>query len=238
MSQPRAPARAASPTTRRDRFPRRRPTPSPARQAASRTGARRRRRRDDPTRAPPPSPPRSRAILARGHGPRQEDRRAAPGHARRHRDPLPLARQPPRVRARARSARHPDLRLQGTRLLRRRRDQGRRRADSLPRRARRPTCARPRSCGRASSACRIAAWRCWRPPWLGADRRRRRAGRRRRRSTTRIGACWRWRARRVPRWLAQVDRIPPAELIEQILRRHRLRLRAARAAAARRRGRT
>ena len=55
------------------------------------------------------------------------------GDAGRHRHPVPFARQPSRVRERARGGRHPDLRLQGAGLLRRRRDQGSVRADPLPR---------------------------------------------------------------------------------------------------------
>ena len=50
---------------------------------------------------------------------------AARGDGRRHRDPLPIARQPSRVRGGARSPRRVDVRLQGTRILRRRRDPGR-----------------------------------------------------------------------------------------------------------------
>ena len=50
-----------------------------------------------------------------GDGPGQGDRHRAPGPARRHRHPVPVALEPPRVRARAERARHPDLRLQGTR---------------------------------------------------------------------------------------------------------------------------
>ena len=59
---------------------------------------------------------------------------AAAGPGRRHRHPVPLALEPSGIRARAEPPRHPHLRLQGARLLRRRRNQGRRRADPLPRR--------------------------------------------------------------------------------------------------------
>ena len=51
----------------------------------------------------------------------------------RHRHPLPLARQPSRLRDRARSARRLDVRLQGPRILRRRRNPGRGRAAEVPR---------------------------------------------------------------------------------------------------------
>ena len=45
-------------------------------------------------------------------------------------------------------------------------------------------------------------------------------------STTRTSACWRSRGAYVPGWLAQVDRVPPAELFETHPGRQRLRLRA------------
>ena len=76
---------------------------------------------------------RDRPAARRRHGPRQGDRPDETDDAGRHRDPVPVANQPPRIRARARRAWRPDLRLQGARLLRRRRDQGRHRAAALPR---------------------------------------------------------------------------------------------------------
>ncbi len=74
---------------------------------------------------------------------RHQGRRARPRHrhrarraAGRHRHSLPLPRQPPRVRARAGAGGRALLRLQGPRLLRRRRGEGRDRAHPLPGRAR------------------------------------------------------------------------------------------------------
>ena len=69
---------------------------------------------------------RDRAAGRRGRARSRPDDRREEGHpARRHRDSLPHAREPPRVRERARTARSAVVRLQGPRLLRRRRDQGR-----------------------------------------------------------------------------------------------------------------
>ena len=67
---------------------------------------------------------------------RPPDRRAAGDRARRRRHPVPVARQPSRVRARARAGRRAVLRLQGPRVLRRRRSEGRDGAAAVPGRAR------------------------------------------------------------------------------------------------------
>ena len=58
------------------------------------------------------------APVVGGHGPRSRDRRPSRHPRRRHRDPLPHAGKPPRVRSGARAARHPVVRLQGARVLR------------------------------------------------------------------------------------------------------------------------
>ena len=60
--------------------------------------------------------------------------RRAPGGG--HRRAVPVAREPSRVRARARAPRRSSLRLQGAGLLRRRRDQGRDGVDPVPRQSR------------------------------------------------------------------------------------------------------
>ena len=81
----------------------------------------------------------------------------APRAGRRHRHPVPLAIEHREFERELNARGIPTLRLQRTRLLRRRRNQGCRRADSLSRRSVVVTCARRRSCARASSGCPIAA---------------------------------------------------------------------------------
>ena len=127
-------------------------------------------------------------------------------------------------------ARHPDLRLQGARLLRRRRDQGRRRRCS-------GTWRDPSSDLRAAAFLRS---RFVRLSDRGAGAARRRAWPRRsptpsrprrRRARRRGSARARARARGACRgWLALVDRVPPADLLEQLLPETGLRVRAARPA--------
>ena len=72
------------------------------------------------------APARGRAGPGPGHRPAPA-RRAA-----RRRHSLPVTAEPPRIRAGAARARHPDLRLQGARLFRRRGDQGRAGPAALP----------------------------------------------------------------------------------------------------------
>ena len=80
-------------------------------------------------------------------------------------------------------------------------------------------CGPPRSCARASSACRIAALaRAGAEAGRRADRARA-ARTRRPRSTTKIAACsLHARGAVVRAGCARVDRVPPADLIEQLLR--------------------
>ena len=139
-------------------FPRRRrrPTSAAARRSASRP-------REDPDDVRGGRRGGDRADPARGHASAIADRRArgraTPGDI----GILFRSRASHREFERAlEAARHPDLCLQGSGLLRRRRDQGRRRRCSATSPTRRPTCARPRSCARASSACPMPRWRCWR----------------------------------------------------------------------------
>ena len=73
------------------------------------------------------------ADSARGQRPRPQDGGAAAGGAGRHRCPVPVARQPSGVRAGARAAVDSHIRLQGTGLLRRRRDEGCDGADTFSR---------------------------------------------------------------------------------------------------------
>ena len=158
---------------------------------------------------------RDRAAAARGDasatGRRGVARRSAAG---RRRHPLPLAREPPRVRAGARAAARPDVRLQGPRLLRGRRGEGRPRAAALSRASPPRTCPR----GRLPPVARRAP-----------VRRRARPPRARLASSLRHGRapCRRLdeedaraldlaRAA-VRRWLALVDRLPPAELLDRVL---------------------
>ena len=93
MSQPEARRGTSSPTARQRPFPRqpverRAPRPGARHRGGGRSGRLRR-----------AGAPEDRASAARGDRPRSQHRRGAPGHAGRHRDPLPLARQPSRVRA-------------------------------------------------------------------------------------------------------------------------------------------
>ena len=171
---------------------------------------------------------RDRADSARGQRARSQDRRAAAGVGGGHRGAVPLARESSRVRARARAARDSGLRLQGSRLLRRRRDEGRDGADSLPRQP----GVRPSRGGVPALALRPSV-RC-RARDAGAA-----AGRGRARSSDQPGPdsgqpdedlqaridalddedqrVLAVARRYVPGWVAQVDRVPPAELFETIL---------------------
>ena len=159
---------------------------------------------------------RNRPAAVRHDGARSDDRRRARGGRRGHRDPVPLARQPSRFRSGARSPRGLDLRLQGARLLRRRRDPGRRRAAALSRRS------------AVGSARRDAAAIAHRPAlgWRGRPARQGVRGRDPERRAaagagaaraTRIGACSTGCARAVPRWLSWVDRLAPSELLDAVL---------------------
>ena len=134
--------------------------------------------------------------------------------------------------ARARAARRADLRLQGARLLRRRRDPGRRGAAALSGRSDCRICAPPRFCARASCGCRTTRSRA-----LGAAPRRRAprprtaAG-----SAERLGdggpaACWRQAARRRAALAVAGRSLPPAELLDARAARDGVRLRDPRTAA-------
>ena len=129
-----------------------------------------------------------RLIASETHVRDRETGRQAARPGRRHRHPVPLARLPSRLRGRARGARRAHLRLQGTRLLRVRRDPGPLRADSLPRAARLrragsgvsaiavrpPQRRRPRRRSHATSGtCCAAATSGRRSASLGPDDRRR-----------------------------------------------------------------
>ena len=107
---------------------------------------------------------------------------------------------------------HPGLCLQGTRIFRLGRDQGRVRASQyLAHRNR--TCVPQRFSDRASSGCRTRAWRRWRrisptplpargwPSVLDAEDRR----------------VLELVRQTVSGWLSAADRIPPAKLFEQVL---------------------
>ncbi len=114
----------------RDRFPveadtcrRGRRSRTDPRRRRRRNGRRMRRRRRRRNRGDPRRP---------GDRPRQEHGPRTPGAARGHRHTLPVPLDASRVRARAQRPQHPDPRLQGTGLLRRRRNQGCRGVDSLP----------------------------------------------------------------------------------------------------------
>ena len=139
--------------------------------------------------------------------------------------------------ARARSAGHPDLRLQRPRVLRRRRDQGRRRRSFVFSRI-------------PSSELRAAAFLRSRFVRLSdealarlapataaalAIRSRRAARAARRRRPARAGAGARAACRG---WMSRVDRVPPADLHRAHAARDGVRVRAARTACARRPGRT
>ena len=174
--------------------------------------------------------PRSRGCFATTTVRDRDDRRARGRAARRHRHPVPLARQPSRVRSGARAPRHPDLRLQRTRLLRRRRDQGRRRAAALPRRsdvgpARRgvPAIAVRPAVGRGAGAARRRA-----SPTRSAAPSRPAAGAARTRT---IGACSIvLRARGAATGCRGSIGCRRPSCSSSVLARDRVRLRAARAA--------
>ena len=182
---------------------------------------------------------RDRADPARGHRPRSQHRRA-PGRRRRATSRSCSDRAPAIASSSTSSSGCgiPTYVYKGLGLLRRRRDQGRRRAGPLPGAARARTCARPRflrsrfvrlsDAALAQLAPRLAAALTRAP-----SRRTAVAG-----WTTRIGGVL-LHVRDAGRgWLPRVDRVPPADLLEQLLPRDGLRLRAARAAPACRRGRT
>ena len=150
------------------------------------------------------------------HRPRSGERAAAPRRPRRHRDPVPLARRPPRVRARARGRGRAGVRLQGPRLLRRRRDQGRGRHHPPPGRA----GLRPARRGVPALAPGAAVG-----PGPGASRTRSRgcdhgAGSRRPRRRHSIPPM-RLRLRQARAWLAEwlplIDRVPPADVLDHVL---------------------
>ena len=119
----RVPFRRARPLSGRREAGRRRRRPGPGargRPGRERRGVRRAGGRRDRAAAP------GRA----GTGPPY--RRAPPGRAGRRGRPVPVTTEPPRDRAGPERARDPDLRLQGARLLRRRRDQGRAGVAAVP----------------------------------------------------------------------------------------------------------
>ena len=150
-------------------------------------------------------------------------RAAAAGAAGRHRDSVSRPRRPSVLRGRARGARHPDLRLQGPRLLRRAGGAGSAGAAARISRSPTRTCAPPSSCDRGSSGCPTsalaragavafaAALDCDRGV-AGVDRARRsidldRAAARRARAPARARAGWRWPIA-----------LPPSELVDIVLR--------------------
>ena len=145
---------------------------------------------------------------------------ARDGEPGRHRHPVPLARQPPRVRGGARAPRRLDLRLQGPRLLRRRRDPGRGGAAALSRRS----AVGPARRGVAAIAHRAAVRRrrcaSRRRALAAADPERRTAAgdarTARRRGSRACSSCF---ARAVPA-LAGAGSIalPPSELLDAVLR--------------------
>ena len=92
-------------------------------------------------------------------GARSADRRPARGQAGGHRHPVPVAREPSRIRGGARASRRFDLRLQGSRLFRRARNSGRGRAASDFWRNRRRISGPPRFCDRGSCGCPTTAIR-------------------------------------------------------------------------------
>ncbi len=97
------------------------------------------------------------AAAGTRHDSRSAYRRAPSDRPRRHRRPVPDAREPCAVRGRPREARRPVLRLQGPRLLRRRRDQGRAGARQLPGGSVFEPAEPPRCCAHASSAFQTKA---------------------------------------------------------------------------------
>ena len=206
------------------------PAPTP-RARTDRSASRSRTRR---TSAPPPSPTKSRRSSTVGDRPRQGDR-----HRRGRPGPATSASCSGRGRAIASSSASSNARgiptyvYKGLGLLRRRRNQGRRRADSLSRRA----DVAPARGGVPALALHPAVgsrrWRGWRPTLASALTPTRCRPRWTRCWTTRIGdVLEHWRGPAVARWLALVDRITPAELLDAISRRDRLRLRARRTAPA------
>ena len=135
--------------------------------------------------------------------------------ARRHRRAVPHARGPSPARTGAGEAPRPVLRLQGARLLRRRRDQGRARAARVPRRSlleparRRAAALAPRAgVGRGTEAAGAGSGRCAGPGRAGVS------------GAARARRTWpvcRRRARSLAGWLPLVDRLPPAELLDRVL---------------------
>ena len=122
-------------------------------------------------------------LLATGDRARSADGRRPAGGGRRRRDPLSHPRRASGVPARARGARHPQLRLQGPRVLRRRRSEGRLCGAALSGQSRVGPAGRgvPAVALRPTVGCRAGAPR--RPgsrrPWSTPDRERRRSRRRR-----------------------------------------------------------
>ena len=169
-------------------------------------------------------------LAAAGGGDRARSRyrRRARGASGGYRDPVPLARFASRVRAGARSTRAAVLRLQGPGLLRCRRDQGSLGVDALSRRAgvESPRGGVPAIALRATLG--YCAARTGARPRGGArairDRRRTphpsplpaSGARESQLSEEDRGVLARLRAS-LPEWLALVDRLPPAELIDHIL---------------------
>ena len=144
-------------------------------------------------------------------GRRRRPRRQGPGRGH----PVPHAREPPRVRGRARAPAHPDARLQGDGLLRRRRDQGRARArpvsrESVVRAARGRAAARaprgglrpgPAALAGVLSPALVGAELPAAAAALGDDDRRALAMAR----------------RGLREWTGLVDRLPPAEVLDRVL---------------------
>ena len=109
------------------------------------------------------------------------------------------------------------LRLQGPRVLRRRRSEGRPGARRSTSPSPTPTCAPPRSCARASCGCPIEALKQLAPRLAGALRRRRAAA-----GAGALGDEDRARARAARGRRSRAgsrcaDRLPPAELVDRVL---------------------
>ena len=88
-----------------------------------------------PTRAPKPRLRKLRVCSPRGRSFATRSPASGGRSRRRHRHSVSHPRQPPRIRGRARPARHRRIRLQRSRVLRRRRNQGRARAALVSRRS-------------------------------------------------------------------------------------------------------
>ena len=194
-------------------------------------GIHRRRRRDRGGRS---RRRRDRANAGGGDRARSHDWRAPCRAAGRHRDSVPIARQPPRVRKGARTPRRLDLRLQGPRVFRRGRSAGRGGAPAISGRSAVESARGgvPALAPRPAVGSRRRA--CWRRAWPTAIVERGAAGRGRR-SRRRGSPGARARAQRRPALAvvggpSDADRAPDA----RCWRKRRTRSRRAARAGARR----